>query len=334
MDNQPEEKPSLLPLPTSPTIPDASPLSEVESSNSVVGAVSSIPGFSPSKIKKRLTLTETNHRARVFGIIASLVVVALVLAAVGWYFAKGQPRTVPLAQKSLSDSDLEKLSTSTIGYDSGSQALTFNSGATFNKDLKVLGPVTVKDLTVSGTFTHNTTNVEKSLEVTGDTLLHGLVTAKGLLRVDGNLIVAGTSTFNGNASFNGSAAFAGALSADSISVKSASIGGLSFGHIVTTGATPAISIGIGGGGGSVQISGDDTSGTVTINVGGGAHTGDIANITFRTPFGSTPHINLTPVGASSASSAYYVTRSASAFTVGMVNPVPGVTYIYDYFVAQ
>ncbi len=322
MDRSPQPKPDSPTQSVPNTAPDSSTLSvkvvELEDLKTASDAVEPVPAELHNSISR------TRTRARLIGLIAAVAVVAAVLSIAGVFLSKRSPTTLP-TQKTLTDSELQKLSTSNIGYDSSKQSLTFHSPAAFDKGLTVDGVTTIKDLVVTGTYTNSGSAAKP--DASGNTQLQGQVTAKGL-QVNGNLIVNGTSTFNGGA------AFAGALSADSISVKSASIGGLSFGHVITIGANPTGSIGIGAGGGSFQISGNDTSGTVIINVGGGAHTGDLVNVAFRTPFTSTPHVNLTPVSSSSAGTPYYVTRSVTAFTVGMLNPVPGAQYIFDYFVTQ
>lgn len=296
-----------------------------------------VPAPIASPINRGRSPLEINRRARLFGLIASVLVVIVTMAAVGFYLSRGRSMPTKAAvQKQLSDVDLQKLAQSNIGYDGSNQSLTFHSPAAFDKDLKVGGTASVKDLIVTGSFTHANSNVDKP----GDTLFKGQVTAKGLMKVEGNLIVDGSSTFNGaatfnsNASFKGSASFGGALSADSISVKSASIGGLTFGHILTNGSTPTGSLAVGAGGGSFLISGNDTSGSVVVTAGGGSHTGDLVNVSFKIPYTSTPHVNLTPVGITTAGVAYYVTRSVTGFTIGMLSPIPGVQYAFDYLVTQ
>ncbi len=283
---------------------------------------------------KRRSPFDTLRRARRTSIIAGLLVAGLVAIIIVLYITNGAKRSGQTSSGSLSDTDLQKLSSKNISGGGSNQDLTFHSPTTFDNTLKVSGATTLKDLSISGIFSPSSIDVGKNFQVGGVTLLQGDVTTKGALLVGNNLTVTGLSSFGGNATFNSGAAFAGSLSADSLTVKTASIGGLSFGHIVTTGANPSGAMAVAAGGGSFVISGNDTSGTITFTVGGSPIGGEMVKLNFRTPYTSTPHVNLTPVNTSSAGSQYYVTRSVTAFTINIINPTPGAQYVFDYLVTQ
>ena len=83
------------------------------------------------------------------------------------------------------------------------------------------------------------------------------------------------------------------------------------------------------------MSGNDTTGTITINTGGSPPAGTLASVTFANGFNASPKVQITPVGSSAASLDYYVERDASGFRVGVSSPPNGsTTYIFDYFVAE
>ena len=73
-------------------------------------------------------------------------------------------------------------------------------------------------------------------------------------------------------------------------------------HIDAAGPTPNVSGGSAiGSGGTVTLSGTDTAGTITINVGSGAGSGVLAKVTFRNAFDGTPHVVITPVAQQGSS---------------------------------
>jgi hypothetical protein len=88
-----------------------------------------------------------------------------------------------------------------------------------------------------------------------------------------------------------------------------------------------------GSGGSAAVSGSDTGGSVTINIGSGAAAGCFATITFAAKFNSTPRVLLTPVGADAGTVDYYVTRTNNSFSIcDATAPPDGSSFGFDYFV--
>jgi len=90
---------------------------------------------------------------------------------------------------------------------------------------------------------------------------------------------------------------------------------------------------------SVSISGNDTSGVVTITIGTGcAVSGKLVTITFAGQFGAAPHVTLTPGSAASAGLNAYIddsTVAASNFAIGAATvPANSTTYKWNYLVVQ
>ncbi|HEX5744263.1 MAG TPA: hypothetical protein VFX84_02320, partial [Candidatus Saccharimonadales bacterium] len=178
------------------------------------------------------------------------------------------------------------------------------------------GDTTLSKLNVNGDSTLSKLTLRDDLQVSGTSRLHN-VTVTGLLTVNNSLNVAGNLGVGGTLAV-------GKLSTNGLVIS---------GHVVTAGATP----GVGRGGcigsnGTVSISGNDQAGTVAINVGAGACPGTLASIAFRSQYGGTPHVVITPVNRGMNN--FYVSRNASGFTIGASSaPSPG-GYAFDYIVEQ
>ena len=112
------------------------------------------------------------------------------------------------------------------------------------------------------------------------------------------------------------------------------------GHVVTGGSTPGIAAGAAAcTSPTVSISGDDTSGNITVTTGTGCTSGGIlATVTFANAFGTPPHITLTPDSSSAQTLGDYVngsTLSTSAFSIGSNStPSNSTAYEWNYWVAQ
>lgn len=213
-----------------------------------------------------------------------------------------------------------------------SQTLTVEANAIFNgkvlvKDnldvagsINVGGPLTLPGITVAGTSAFDNVEVSNNLSILG------------------NSSIQGTLTVNSSLSVSGDGTFGGTLSADTLNVTDLSFSGdlVLSRHIDTGGPNPGISPGGSvGAGGTASLSGTDTSGTVTINTGGGPATGTLANINFANGYNETPQVIISPVGSSGATLEYYVTRTTSGFTIRSANtPSGSTTYVFDYWVAE
>ena len=112
------------------------------------------------------------------------------------------------------------------------------------------------------------------------------------------------------------------------------------GHVITGGNTPSIAAGAGAcTSPTVSISGNDTSGTITVNTGTGCSGGGtLATITFANAFGSAPHVVLTPGSPISQTLGAYVddsTISTTKFDLGTnATPLSSQTFKWNYWTAQ
>jgi hypothetical protein len=185
------------------------------------------------------------------------------------------------------------------------------------------GDTSLGQLNVNGDGTVTSLNLRKDLTVVGLTRMQGPVTIAQLLTVNNNLNVAGNLAVGGTLSARGFQA------SSLVSDTTLTIGG----HVITRGSAPGVGPGNAlGNNGTVSISGNDASGTVAANIGTGAGGGIIAQVAFRSQYGSTPHVVVTAVGAGVGS--VYVNRTVGGFSIGVNGALAPGGYAFDYIVMQ
>lgn len=269
-----------------------------------------------------------------FSVYLLMFVVVLLLAfmvIVGTYLrSHSKASNTNIKTQNLSQSDLSQLAQSDVNVGNTKQVLNVQSNAVFagqvlvRSDLQVAGKLQVggslslTGITVSGDSIFDQLQVNKNLQVAGDTAVQGQLT------IQKNLSVNGTGTFNG------------ALSAPAIIVNTLQISGdLSLTHHISAGgANPGRSSGNAlGGGGTASVSGSDTAGSITINTGSNPSVGCFITVNFTSKFSSTPHVVISPVEATAGNLNYYVTRTTANFTVCSTNaPAGGQTFGFDYII--
>ncbi len=271
------------------------------------------------------------HFANIY-LFAFLAIILIALIVI--YFVtrdENNPSQVSSGQK-LSQESIDELIDNENQLGDVSQTLTIEAGTTFNgkvfiKDsldvagsINVGGPLTLPGITVDGSSAFEDIEVSNNLAIFGDARLQGTLNVESGLNVKGD------------------AAITGSLSASKIVADSIEFSGdlYTTRHINTGGPAPGVSTGVSAGaGGTTSISGTDTSGTVTINTGGNPSTGTLANVAFAASYGATPRVIVTPIGPSSASLQYYVTRSSSGFSIGIISSAASSsTYVFDYWVSE
>jgi cytoskeletal protein CcmA (bactofilin family) len=259
-----------------------------------------------------------------------ILMLAGIILAIAYFQSKKASTTSTLKTQSLTQSTLQQLATSDATIGSSQQVLNVQSSAVFAgkvlvKDglevagsLQVSGTVALSDITVSGSGQFGQLQVHNNLSVAGDAGIQGNAT------VSKNLQVSGTGNFSG------------AISAPQITTSNLQLNGdlVLTHHISAGGATPGLARGPAlGNGGSASVGGSDTSGSVSINIGSGATAGCFAAITFATKYNATPHVLLTPVGASAGTLDYYVTRTTTGFEICDASAPPtGSSFAFDYFI--
>ena len=313
-------------------------LDEVETAldndpNGVVSAESNnpIPVGPPPKppLRKRLI-----NGLFGFNIYLLLFVFILIMAGAIVLFtmsySKKQTGTTNINTTSLSQDTLDKLASGDVSVGSSNQVLSVQSSAVFagkvlvRSDLEVAGNLQVggklslASLSVNDSAQLGKTDISQNLSVTGDVAVQGQQTVAKSLQVAGN------GTFNGT------------LSAPTISTTNLQLNGdlVLTRHLITGGGTPSRSNGTAvGSGGSASVSGSDTSGSVSINTGGGTSAGCFITVGFTSKYAALPHVLVTPVGADAGVVDYYITKSTTGFSICTSTAAPvSTSFGFDYFV--
>jgi cytoskeletal protein CcmA (bactofilin family) len=272
-------------------------------------------------------------RAFRFANLYFVIFVLLIFLALGGIFAAVKFNKSPASQsaktQSLTDKQLADVKSNTTLVGDAQQTLDIQGNSIFegqvlmrnNLDIagsiKVGGSLSLPSITVGGTSTFGQLHINDQLAVVGNTILQGTLTAQK------GITATGTSSF-------------GTLSASQINTTSLQINGdfVVSRHINVSGGTPGRSNGSAlGGGGTASVSGTDTSGTVTINTGGGPAAGCFITINFTQKFNTTPHVIISPSNSSSGSLDYYANRTNTNLSICTANaPSASTTYLFDYIV--
>jgi cytoskeletal protein CcmA (bactofilin family) len=189
--------------------------------------------------------------------------------------------------------------------------------------IKVGGSLSLPGITVSGASAFDEVTIN-TLNIAGDASI------QGQLSVQKGLTVSGPVTFSGTFS-------AAAFSIQSLQVD----GNITLNrHIDAGGPTPGVSGGGAlGGGGTVTISGTDTAGTVSVNVGGGGGNGVLATVNFAVAFNGSPHVVITPVTTQASMMSgtfnYYLSsRTTTSFSIAVSGAIPSGSVSFDYIVIE
>lgn len=280
-----------------------------------------------SSFKKVLTIL--SQKSSIYLPLFFLLIVAVAVVTVIDYRHTTQTKTT-LSQQTLSPSDLNHIANSNEVVGGSNQVLTVQSSSVFD------GQVLVRnDLQVAGRLQVGGSLSLTGIVVSGNSVFDTVQINKNL-SIGGNSNIQGTLAVQNDISVNGGGTFGGALSAPQVTTSSLQLNGdLNLTHHITAGGPiPGHSTGGSvGSGGTASVSGSDSSGTITINTGSGPSAGCYVTVNFVNAFNSTPHVLVTPVGASSATINYYVNRSTGSFSLCSANnPASGTSYVYDYFV--
>ena len=268
------------------------------------------------------------RRNKLLGTAALVLVLitALLTGVTALIRSSDKPDTsVVINTQSLDNGTLNQLSAEAGG--DAKQQLTITPETIFKQNVVVQGSTEIQQ----------NLNVDGILTIKGQAILQGPVDIDQDATLRRSLTVAGNTAIGGNLTATGSIT-ATSLSVGSITISTVNVSSdISFGgHLIPNGAAPTSRTSVAASGGNVTVSGNDTSGTVVINVGsGGIASGEMAIITFTKSFNSTPKVQLTPISTPASSLNYYATRSATFFTINTSTPpTNGTSYVFDYFVTQ
>ncbi|MCU1441835.1 MAG: hypothetical protein JWP85_2832 [Rhodoglobus sp.] len=263
-----------------------------------------------------------------------LVVIAAVVVAVNYLNSTKAPVEPNIATQSLNTDALKQLANTDATVGDASKTLTIQGNAIITGqtlmrgnlnvagNFQTGGSITAPNLTISGTSNLGTAQIN-SLQVATNVAIQGSTTLK-------DLSVAGTSTFSG------------AMTASQITVSKLILSGSGTlqlpNHLSFTGPSPGrsfIGSGILGNGGTVSLSGSDTSGTINMSSGNSPNgSGCIVRINFQQVFTTQPRVIISPVGSAAGGMEYYVDRNTTGFSLCTnTAPTANKTFAFDYFVA-
>ena len=286
-----------------------------------------------------------SHKATFIG-LGVVVVILAINAVIISFVVQGQ--ATANAQGSQSDVTISPAVLDTLGVsrnsvgDLGTELVvgpnskfdgkvTIGGDVSVGGELKLNGKLSVSDATLTSLQAGNTSL--NKLDVNGDanaaslTLRQNLAVA-GTSTLQGAVTVGQTLTVAGNLTVGGALAVRSFQASSLTSETTLTIGG----HVITRGLSPNVSAGGAvGSNGTVSISGNDASGTVAVNIGVGAASGVLAQITFKSQYTNTPHVVITPVGRGGD---FYINRTTTGFSIVSVNPLSPGGYAFDYIVMQ
>lgn len=291
------------------------------------------PEASPEKPKKSHNpLRHIRQSLNIYLILLGSILIIAVAVVLIAYKQSQHSSTNNLKTQNLSQSTLNQLADSNSTVGSSQYVLNVESSAIF------AGQVILRQsLEVAG-----------NLQVGGTTALNNVTVAGlgqfGQATVNNNLTVGGNSTIQGSATVakslqvSGGGSFGGNLSVPQITTNTLDLNGnlILQHHLGISGSTPSRTTGTAlGNGGSASISGTDAAGSVSINTGNSPPAGCFVTINFTTPYDSTPHVLITPIGSPAGTLNYYVTRSTTSFSICDASPPPaGSSFGFDYFIVD
>lgn len=284
--------------------------------------------------KKPSVLQRFRRLADKFNIYSLLLAFILILVGGTTYFAiqnnRKSAEDSALNTKTLTVEDLANLSNADAKVGDPKQTLSIESNAIFAGKVLVRDSVDVAGaLRVGGTLSLN------GINVAGGSTLEALQTSS--LAVSGDASIQGKVNIQNNLTVNGSGTFSGPLSATQLTIDTLQLNRdlVINRHIEAGGSTPTRTNGSAlGSGGTSTVTGSDTSGSVTINTGGGAPAGCFITVNFAAAFANVPNVVITPIGSAGAALNYYVNRTASGFSVCTASDPPDGTagIVFDYIV--
>ncbi len=280
----------------------------------------------PSRFKAFL------RRINVYFLLFSvLLVIAAIIAIVNYLNSQSEPPAPDIATQSLSAEELQQLANADTSVGDTSQTLTIQGNAVIAGQTLTRG-----NLDVAGNFQTGGSIQSPDITVSGSANLGE--TQSNNLQVAGNTSIQGNTTMR-DLNVAGSSSFGGAMTASQITVTRLILSGNASlqvpNHISFTGASPSRTANTGtlGAGGSASVNGSDAAGTVNINTGNRPSPGCMVQITFNQPYGSQPHVIISPVGAAAGQTQHYVTRTTSGFSICSANAAPAnQSFAFDYFV--
>lgn len=304
---------------------------ELEAEEAERAAANPDAGKSDEPAKKESAAKRLFKRLNIYFLIfLLLLIIAVVVVVVNYLNSQKVTPPPDIATQKLSQDALKQLANTDASVGNTSQTLTIQGNAVIAGQTLMRGNVNIAgnlqtggniqgpNLTISGTSNLGTAQIN-SLQVAQNVAIQGTTTMR-------DLNVSGVSSFSGT------------LTASQITVTKLILSGAGElqvpNHLTFTGSTPSRTVGTAmGPGGSVSLNGSDTAGTINVNTGNTPSAGCFTQITFVQRYPNTPRVIVSPVGSAAGQTQYYVTRTATGFSLCTVNTPPAnQAFAYDFFV--
>jgi hypothetical protein len=287
------------------------------------------PGDDETKPKKQSFIKKLWYKFNIYLMLFVLVVILAVGIVVVMTIKSKETETNGLKDQGLSTDTLKQLANTDVTVGDAKQVLTVQSNAIF------AGSVLVKsNMEVAGSLKVGSELAIPALRVSGTTQLSDTTITN--LTVSGTMNLQGALTLKSGINVTGNSNFSGNITTSSLTTGALQLNGeLNLTRHITAGGTiPSAARGTAvGGGGTFNISGSDTSGSISISTGGSPPAGCFVNVTFSQKYSSTPHVVVTPIGSAAAELTYYVDRTTTGFSICTTTPAAaGQSFGFDYMV--
>ena len=260
-----------------------------------------------------------------------LLVVAGAIALVSYLNSQKPPEQAAIESQSLTTEALKSLANTDASVGNTAQTLTIQGSAIINGQTLARG-----NLNVAGNFQTGGSIQAPTLTVSGATNLGDAQINS--LQIASNTAIQGTATLR-DLNVSGSSSFSGPMTASQITVTRLVLSGNASlevpNHISFTGSTPSRTTngGVLGSGGSANISGSDTAGTINVNSGNNPTSGCFITVKFNRAFPKQPRVIVSPIGAAGGRLNYYTERNTTSFSLCSANaPGANQSFSFDYFI--
>jgi len=291
-----------------------------------------LSGLSDPEAKKISPFKKFMRKVNVYFLgFLVLVIVAGAIALVSFLNSQKAPEEPSIESQSLTTEALKSLANTDASVGSTAQTLTIQGSAIINGQTLARGNLNVAgNLQTGGSITAPTITVSGAANL-GDAQVNSLQVAQ-------NTAIQGTTTLR-DLNVSGTTSFSGAVSASQITVTRLILSGNASlevpNHISFTGSTPSRTTngGVLGSGGSANISGSDTAGTINVNSGNNPTSGCFITVRFNQVFTRQPRVVVSPVGPAAGQLQFYVERNTTTFSVCSANAAAAnQSFSFDYFI--
>lgn len=258
-------------------------------------------------------------------------IVAGAIALVSFLNGQKTPEEAAIDNQSLTTEALKSLANTDASVGNTAQTLTIQGSAIINGQTLARGNLNVAgNFQTGGSVTAPTITVSGAANL-GDAQINSL-------QIASNTAIQGTTTLR-DLNVSGATSFSGPVTASQLTVTRLVLSGNATlevpNHISFTGSTPSRSTNnsVLGNGGSANISGSDTAGTINVNSGNNPSTGCFITVRFNQAFTKQPRVIVSPTGAAAGRMQYYTERDTTSFKVCSASaPGANQSFSFDYLV--